>query len=113
MISVYTTDEDQTNPTGVDGAIISAVVSALKNPLLQVRATVGGIDAPVLYAGSAASLISGVTLVNLAIPDNAPTGPSVPIVITVGAATTQAGVTVDVEETAAVPGVSSNTVIRA
>ena len=97
VVSVYMTGEGQTNPGGVDGAIIPAVLSALKNPLLRVTATVGGIDAPVQYAGSAAGLISGVMQVNLQIPANAPTGASVPIVITVGTATTQAGVTVAVQ----------------
>jgi len=97
VISVYMTGEGQTNPAGVDGAIIPAVVSMLKNPLLNVSAAVGGIDAPVLYAGSAAGLISGVMQLNLAIRDDAPTGPSVPIVITVGTASTQAGVTVAVQ----------------
>jgi virginiamycin B lyase len=97
VIAVYMTGEGQTSPAGVDGAIIPAVVSALKTPLLKVSATVGGVDAAVLYAGSAPGLISGIMQVNLAIPDDAPTGPSVPIVIRVGVATTQEGVTVAVQ----------------
>jgi uncharacterized protein (TIGR03437 family) len=98
VVSVYMTGEGQTNPAGVDGAIIPAVLSALKTPLLQpVTATVGGIPATVAYAGSAAGLVSGVMQVNLIIPATAPTGPSVPIVITVGTASTQAGVTVAVQ----------------
>jgi uncharacterized protein (TIGR03437 family) len=97
VVSVYMTGEGQTNPPGVDGAIIPAVLSALKNPVLKVTATIGGIDAPVQYAGSAAGLISGVMQVNVMIPANAPVGGQVPIVITVGSAATQAGVTIAVQ----------------
>jgi len=97
VVSVYMTGEGQTNPAGVDGAIIPAVLSALKNPLLRVTATVGGVDAQVLYAGSAAGLISGVMQVNLMIPGNAPIGGQVPIQISVGGVPTQAGVTIAVQ----------------
>src|SRR5262249_34924945 len=97
FISVYMTGEGQTTPGGVDGAIIPPVLSALKNPLLKGTATVGGVQADVIYAGSAATLISGVMQVNLTIPPTAPTGSTVPIVITVGTAQSQTGVTVAVQ----------------
>jgi uncharacterized protein (TIGR03437 family) len=97
IISVYMTGEGQTNPAGVDGAVIAPVLSALKNPILPVSATVGGQQATITYAGSAAGLISGVMQVNLVIPANAPTGGAVSIVITVGTAASQAGVTVAVQ----------------
>jgi uncharacterized protein (TIGR03437 family) len=96
VITVYMTGEGQTNPPGSDGAIIPPILSALKTPLLPVSATIGGIPATVLYAGSAAGLVSGVMQVNVRIPENAPTGSSVPIVITVGSAATQTNVTLAV-----------------
>ena len=52
------TGEGQTDPQGVDGAIIPAVVSALKKPVLAVTATIGGLPATVAYAGSAPGLVS-------------------------------------------------------
>jgi uncharacterized protein (TIGR03437 family) len=55
-----------------------------------VTVTIGGIDAPVLYAGSAASLISGVMQVNVTIPATAPTGTQ-PVVVTVGTTKSQSG----------------------
>jgi len=97
VVSVYMTGEGQTNPAGVDGAIIAPVLSALKNPVLRVTATVGGVDAQVLYAGSAAGLISGVMQVNLMIPGNATVGGAVPLQISVGGVPTQAGVTIAVQ----------------
>ena len=90
VIAIYMTGEGQTNPQGVDGAIIPPVASALKKPLLPVTATIGGVDAPVAYAGSAPGLVSGVMQVNVTIPPTAPTG-TVPVVVTVGTAKSQSG----------------------
>jgi uncharacterized protein (TIGR03437 family) len=73
------------------------VLSALKSPVGALSATVGGIPAHIAYAGSAATLMSGVMQVNLTIPANAPAGASAPIVITVGTAATENGVTVAVQ----------------
>jgi uncharacterized protein (TIGR03437 family) len=90
VIAIYMTGEGQTTPQGVDGAIIPAVASALKKPNLAVSVTVGGINAPVLYAGSAPSLISGVMQVNVTIPLTVATGTQ-PVVVTVGTAISQSG----------------------
>jgi uncharacterized protein (TIGR03437 family) len=92
------TGEGQTAPPGVDGAIIPPVLSSLKNPVLPVTATVNGLAATVVYAGSAAGLISGVMQVNLIIPAGAPTGGAVPITVTVGTAPSQSGVTIAVSQ---------------
>ena len=97
IISVYMTGEGQTTPPGVSGAIIPALVTALKNPILPVTATIGGLPALVNYAGSAAGLVSGVMQVNLTIPQGVTPGSSVPIVITVGTVSSQTGVTVAVQ----------------
>ena len=96
VVSVFMTGEGQTTPAGVDGSIIPADGSLLKKPNLTVTATVGGIPASVLYAGSAAGEISGLLQVNLQIPASAPSG-AVPIVITIGNTATQSGVTVAVQ----------------
>jgi uncharacterized protein (TIGR03437 family) len=90
FIAIYMTGEGQTIPGGVDGEVIPPVLSALKHPVLPVTVTIGGIDAPVLYAGSAASLISGVMQVNVTIPATAPTGTQ-PVVVTVGTVKSQSG----------------------
>jgi len=100
VIAVYMTGEGQTSPGGVDGAVIPPVASALKSPVLPVTATIGGVQvtgSAVLYYGSAPGLISGVMQVNLMIPQNAPTGSAVPIVVTVGTNNSQSGVTVAIQ----------------
>jgi uncharacterized protein (TIGR03437 family) len=90
VIAIYMTGEGQTNPQGVDGAIIPPVASALKSPQQTVTVTIGGINAPVLYAGSAPDLVSGVMQVNVTIPLTASTGAQ-PVVVTVGSAVSQSG----------------------
>ena len=94
VIAIYMTGEGQTDPSGVDGAIIPGVVSALKKPLQSVTASIGGVAAEVVYAGSAPGLISGVMQVNLTIPLSAPVGGAIPVIITIGAAFTQSGANV-------------------
>jgi uncharacterized protein (TIGR03437 family) len=96
-ISIYMTGEGQTSPAGVDGAIIPPILSALKNPILPVTVSIGGQTVMPAYAGSAAGQISGLMQVNVQIPANAPTGAAVPIVVTVGTVSSQAGVTVAIQ----------------
>jgi uncharacterized protein (TIGR03437 family) len=83
------------------GAADGAIATGLLSPVLPVTATVGGIPATVIYAGTAPGIVTGAMQVNVQIPSNAPSGPSVPIVITVGtgtsAASTQNGITVSVQ----------------
>jgi len=96
VVAVYITGEGYTV-----GAVDGAIATGLLSPVLPVTATVGGIPATVTYAGTSPGIVTGATQVNVEIPLNAPSGPSVPIVITVGtgnsAAFTQAGVTVAIE----------------
>jgi uncharacterized protein (TIGR03437 family) len=93
VIAIYMTGEGQTNPQGVDGVVISdSVPSAWKKPVLSVTVTVGGVDAQVVYAGSAPGLISGLMQVNAIIPATAPLGAQ-PVVVTVGTSKSQSGAT--------------------
>ena len=91
VISIFATGAGQTNPPGVDGQVAGTV---LATPRLPVNVQIGGLDSKVQYAGVAPGLVSGVLQVNAVAPNGAPSGPSVPILITVGSATSQAGVTV-------------------
>jgi uncharacterized protein (TIGR03437 family) len=96
VISVYMTGEGFTA-----GASDGAIATGLLSPVLPISATIGGIPVTPLYAGTAPGIVTGIMQVNLQIPLNAPSGPSVPIVITAGtgasAASTQAGITVSIE----------------
>jgi uncharacterized protein (TIGR03437 family) len=93
VIMAFATAGGLTNPPGEDGQILAA--AAAHN--LPIRATVGGIPATVSYGGGAPFLVNGVLQVNINIPDNAPTGDAVPLVITVGGVESQPGVTIAIQ----------------
>jgi uncharacterized protein (TIGR03437 family) len=90
VIMIFATGFGQTNPPGLDGQITGAT---LPQPLLPVSVTIGGLPAQVLYAGAAPGLISGMVQVNCIVPLNSPSGFTVLIILTVGIATSQPGVT--------------------
>jgi len=89
VVSVFATGAGQTDPPGIDGQVAGAI---LPIPLLRVAVQIGRMDAQVLYAGAAPGLISGVLQVNVLVPLGAPSGPAVPIVLTIGPAEGPAGV---------------------
>jgi uncharacterized protein (TIGR03437 family) len=62
-----------------------------------VTVTVGGQDAPVQYAGGAQGLVAGLMQVNIQIPAGTEPGDAVPVVLRVGDAFSQIGVTIAVQ----------------
>jgi len=80
----------------VGGAPDGALASGAANLVTQPTATIGGLAAKVVYAGSAPGLVNGALQVDLQIPAGLTPGPQ-PVVITVGTAVSQAGITVAVE----------------
>jgi uncharacterized protein (TIGR03437 family) len=96
-VAIYMTGEGQTSPGGVTGSVTPTNGTGLKNPVAQpVTATVGGITAKVVYAGSAPGIVAGVMQVNIEIPNGVSSGPQ-PLVVSVGNSNTQTGVTVQVQ----------------
>jgi uncharacterized protein (TIGR03437 family) len=91
IVVIYATGAGQTNPPGVDGSVTGTV---LPTPLLPVSVQIGGLNSKVVYAGAAPALISGVIQVNAVLPAAVPSGPAVPVLLSIGTATSQAGVTV-------------------
>jgi uncharacterized protein (TIGR03437 family) len=95
FISLYATGFGQTNPPGQNGTINAA---PLPQPLLPVSATIGGKPATIIpggYAGGAPGAVAGVMQVNVQVPAAIGAG-SVPVVLQVGDAPTQAAVTITV-----------------
>jgi uncharacterized protein (TIGR03437 family) len=90
VISVFGTGEGQTEPAGQDGRVIA---TDLRRPILPVTARIGGRPAQVLYAGSAAQLVSGVFQVNLRIPEDVEPG-TVALEVQAGSAVSQPGVSI-------------------
>jgi uncharacterized protein (TIGR03437 family) len=68
--------------------------SPAPQPVAQpVSATVGGVSAQVQYAGGVPGLVAGVLKVNVKVPQGVAAGSVVPIIIQVGAQSSQTGVT--------------------
>lgn len=74
VIVLWATGEGQTNPPGVDGRIANG---ALPQPVQSVEATIGLVDATVLYAGAGPGMVAGVMQVNLLVPEGLVAGAQV------------------------------------
>jgi uncharacterized protein (TIGR03437 family) len=93
-VSIYATGEGQTSPAGVDGAINGGSLPLPVPVTSPVTVEIGGLPATVTYAGGAPNEVEGLLQVNATIPAGVPKGSSVPVVVTVGTASSQTGVTV-------------------
>ena len=92
-VSVYATGEGQTDPAGVDGSVEGWPPP---QPVQKVTATVGGISTQVAYAGGSPGSVTGLLQVNLQIPPTLQSG-SAFVVLNIGGATSQRGVTIVVQ----------------
>jgi hypothetical protein len=91
-VAMFAAGGGQTIPPGLDGSIYPA---AGWMPQLPVTVSVGGIDAPVSYAGAAPGFVQGALQVNFQIPANAPAGENV-VILKIGNAQSQPLLTVSV-----------------
>jgi uncharacterized protein (TIGR03437 family) len=89
--------------TTLDGAVIlssnianNRFAPCFKSPIL-VKATIGGVNATVSYVGWIADGLAGLYQVNAVVPPSAPTSDAVPVVVTVGMAASQSGVTMAIQ----------------
>jgi len=94
-IILYATGEGQTWPEGVDGKLAAA---PLPVPILPVRVTIGGVQAVVQYAGGAYGKVAGMLQLIVVVPSGV-SGSAVPLVVQIGNAASQSGVTIAVAET--------------
>jgi uncharacterized protein (TIGR03118 family) len=94
VVVLFATGEGQTNPGGTDGLVSTNDV--FRVPALPVTLSIGGSPAQVLYAGSIPGSVSGLMEVEAIVPAGAATGAD-PVVLTVGTATSQTNVTLNVK----------------
>jgi uncharacterized protein (TIGR03437 family) len=92
-IQIFATGEGLTNPPGKTGS----VASGEHQPVLPVGVSIGGVQAQVVYAGSAPTEIQGLFQVNAVVPNGITSGSAVPIFLTVGQAQSQTGVIIAVQ----------------
>ena len=93
IVVLYATGEGQPDAAGQDGEITGRI---LRQPMLPVSLTIGGQTAKVIYSGSAPGLVAGVMQVEAIVPSGAGSG-AVPVLLTVGTATSQQGATLNVK----------------
>jgi uncharacterized protein (TIGR03437 family) len=82
-VSVYLTGTGALNPAIADGSL-GPMTAPFPAPVAGISATIGGVDAPVTFAGQAPGLIAGATQVNIQIPQYAPFGAAVAVIIYAG-----------------------------
>ena len=94
VVVLFATGEGQTSPAGRDGLLAEfATLAEFPRPLLPVSVTVGGRPAQILYAGAAPGFVAGLMQLNVKLASDTPVGDLVPVLMTVGAQTSRAGVT--------------------
>jgi uncharacterized protein (TIGR03437 family) len=93
VVVLFATGEGMTEPPGQDGLVTGDI---LRTPVAPVSLTIGGKSAQVTYAGSSPGQLSGVLQVEAVVPSGAGTG-AVPVVLTVGSASSQASATISLQ----------------
>ncbi len=101
-VSLYVTGEGTytTTVAPLDGYVIPDGTATADMPVLNaaVTATIGGVNAPVTYAGPFDGGMLGVCQVNLTVPSHTTSTKGVPVVITIGGNATQSGVTIATQQ---------------
>ena len=92
VITLFATGEGMTNPPGEDGTVNDRII---REPQAGVSLNIGGMPATVIYAGTATGLVQGILQVEALIPAGL-TG-TAPVVLTVGTASSQSGVTISLK----------------
>jgi hypothetical protein len=89
--------------TTLDGAVIlmsnintNRFAPCFKSPI-AVKVTIGGVNATVSYAGWIADGLAGLYQVNAVVPASVTVGDAVPVVVSIGTANSQSGVTMAIQ----------------
>ena len=96
-VVLYTTGAGQTNPPGVSGKVttVAAGLPITPVPIAPIEVRINGQTAPVVFAGEAPGLVSGIVQLNVQIPTTVSPG-NVPIQVIMGGVSSLPGVTVSV-----------------
>ena len=96
-VSIYGTGEGVTTPPGMDGRLSSVSGTPLPKVAASCSATIGGVTTTQNYCGEAPDLTAGLVQVNALVPESVAPGSAIPVTITIGGVTSQAGVTLAVK----------------
>jgi uncharacterized protein (TIGR03437 family) len=89
VVFLYCTGAGVTVPASKDGALASLTPPFPVLATQPVTVTIGGISAQVVYAGPAPGSINGLTQINAVVPNGVKSGPSIPVVVTIGGVPSQ------------------------
>lgn len=98
-ISIFGTGEGATNPVVPDGHIANESVTNLARPVAAVSLTIGGIavaSTDIAYAGAAPQSVAGLFQLTAKVPTAVASG-NAAVVMTIGSASSQKGITVAVQ----------------
>ncbi len=93
VVILWATGGGETDPQVADGRLASPEV--LPRPKLPMTVRIGGLDAEVLYAGSAPGMVVGLLQVNVRVPDGVASG-AVPVLLSVAGVASPPDVTLAV-----------------
>jgi uncharacterized protein (TIGR03437 family) len=88
-LSLFGTGEGQTDPPGVDGRIADPGAWPIPRPVLPVAVRIGGVECEILYAGGESGQIAGLLRVDVRVPAELPNLGILPVVMQIGAASSQ------------------------
>ena len=96
VISLYCTGGGVTTPASGDGEVIGgALRNLVQFPVTTV--TIGGVNAPVQFAGGVPGAVAGLTQINVQVPTGLTPSLALPVVVKIGDFTSTNGVTVAVK----------------
>jgi uncharacterized protein (TIGR03437 family) len=95
-VAIFGTGIGVTTPASTDGLLAAPPYGQVPSNV-PVIVTMGGIVCQTNYVGAAPGLISGALQINAQVPAGVTPGPSVPLVVTIGGASSQSGVTLAVK----------------
>jgi len=93
-VSIFATGAGVTTPASVDGFVASAPLPA---PIVAVSVTMGGLPCLLNFEGAAPGLVTGVLQINAQVPAGVSPGPTVPIQVRIGSASSSSAVTLAVQ----------------
>jgi uncharacterized protein (TIGR03437 family) len=96
VIALYCTGGGVTTPASADGEVIGLPLRHLTQES-AVTVTIGGLDAPVKYAGAVPSSVAGLTQINVEVPAGLLPALALPVIVKIGDFTSTGSVTVAVK----------------
>jgi uncharacterized protein (TIGR03437 family) len=94
IVMIWGTGGGPTVPASMDGQFTTGTYPTIPPP---VTATIGGVDAEVIWAGAAPGMVAGINQFNVRVPSGAASGNNVPIILKVGSVASPASATLAVK----------------